>query len=393
MMAIEGYEVIRELGRGGMGVVLLARDKSGQEVAVKFLLKLTKESLLQRFQREERLQKLLGGKDGFVPLLATGETKEGPYFVMPYVPGGTLRDRLQRGMLEVDQAILLVHSLASALGKAHENGIVHRDIKPENILFDAHGKPLVADLGLAKHFRRDLPGGSNSINVTRTGQALGTTGYMAIEQMRDASQAGPPADVFALGAILYECLTGRCPPYLGRQPLVALRPEIPAWVSEVAERALARKPEDRYRDGGTLAHALSRAETRKGFGSIDLQGGGPPSDAQRAETRTRATFVDEAPDGVASESGAASSEGARGTFGAFASSADAAVRPSADPQAAKTQVETRVDDAPGAEPGLDRPLPLPASASTRPPLGTWLPVLLAVLAACAAAIAGAHWLR
>ncbi len=299
MTALPGYEVVRELGRGGMGVVLLARDKDGREVAVKLLQNLTKESLLQRFQREERLQGLLSGQDSFVSLLATGETAEGPFLVMPYFPGGTLRDRLQRGMLELDDALSLVHTLGLALGRAHEVGIVHRDMKPENVLFDATGKPYVADLGLAKHFRRDLPGGSKSINVTRTGQTLGTTGYMAIEQMRDAQTAGPPADVFALGAMLYECLAGRCPPYIHRKTLAAQRPDLPAWVSSVAERALARKAEDRFPDGTTFARALAEGEQKllsRASVRLPLPAGPPPGPtAPLASTETKERFLDEAP--------------------------------------------------------------------------------------------------
>jgi serine/threonine-protein kinase len=299
MTAIPGYEVVRELGRGGMGVVLLARDKDGREVAVKILQNLTKESLLQRFQREERLQGLLTGQDSFVSLLATGETAEGPFLVMPYFAGGTLRDRLQRGMLGLDDALSLLHALGVALGKAHEVGIVHRDMKPENVLFDGTGKPFVADLGLAKHFRRDLPGGSKSINVTRTGQTLGTTGYMAIEQMRDAQTAGPPADVFALGAMLYECLAGRCPAYINRKTLASLRPDLPAWVSDVAEHALARKMEDRLPDGTAFARALAEGEKRLLSGAPVLIPLPPSSAAIPAgplkSTETKERFLDEAP--------------------------------------------------------------------------------------------------
>ncbi len=294
MKTIDDYEVLREIGRGGMGVVVHARRRDGSEVAIKLLQNLSKESLLQRFQREERLQTLLSGKDGFVPLLASGECAEGPYLVMPYLSGGTLRDRLQKGMLDLEAALVLLHALGLALGKAHDAGIVHRDMKPDNVIFDGTGKPYIADLGLAKHFRRDLPGGSKSINVTKTGQALGTTGYMAIEQMRDAQNAGPPADVFALGAILYECLMGRCPPYIGRQSLTKTRPDLPEWISVVVERSLARDPADRYPDGTAFARALAHAETRLALLPPILAQTVPM--AALVETETRATFLDHVPE-------------------------------------------------------------------------------------------------
>src|SRR5205085_9317034 len=119
--------------------------------------------------------------------------------------GGTLRDRLARGPLALGEATALVTKIARALGRAHERGLVHRDVKPENVLFDAAGEPLVADLGLAKHFRRDL---GMSASLSRTHETRGTPGYMAPEQVESAKDAGPPADVFALGAVLYECLGG-----------------------------------------------------------------------------------------------------------------------------------------------------------------------------------------
>src|SRR5205823_14403989 len=137
-------------------------------------------------------------------------------------------------------------------GGAHARGVVHRDLKPENVLFAADGRPLVADLGLAKHFHRV----ESSISLSLSGAARGTAGYMAPEQMEDAKAVGPPADVFALGAILYECLAGR-PTFAGAtlvevvskacdsriEPLSAVAPGTPAWLASLVERALACAPE------------------------------------------------------------------------------------------------------------------------------------------------------
>src|SRR5262249_53890936 len=135
--------------------------------------------------------------------LASGEGPQGPYLVMPYLAGGTLRERLRAGPLSIHEATRVVRSLADAMGRAHGRGIVHRDLKPENVLFTIGGSPLIADLGLAKHLSTAKEAG---LTLSVSGEFRGTAGYMAPEQMRNAKAAGPPADVWALGAVLYECL-------------------------------------------------------------------------------------------------------------------------------------------------------------------------------------------
>jgi serine/threonine protein kinase len=264
------YEVEGEVGRGGMGVVLRARAPSGHAVAVK-LLKPTRFDARARFEREQRLAASLGEEHGFVPCLETGEAPQGPFIVMPFLEGGTLRDRLARGRLAVAEAIELGVLLATAIGRAHERGIVHRDLKPENILFPLPGpcRPLIADLGLARHYDAAAPGASQTRGLSKTGEARGTPGYMAPEQLDDARRAGPEADVFALGSILHECLTGE--PALGSGSLLemfavaqagpierasARRPEVPVWLDAVLLRALAFEPAKRFADGRELARAL-----------------------------------------------------------------------------------------------------------------------------------------
>ncbi len=197
---------------------------------------------------------------------------------MPFVPGGTLRARLEVGALTVDETIALGVSLARALGAAHERGIVHRDVKPENILFTASGRPLLADLGLAKHFDRGAKGASQSLTLTREGSFKGTAGYMAPEQLEDAANVGPAADVFALGAVLHECLAGR-PAFHAGSVIELLesvrsgrveptgRSDAPRWLVSVVQRALAREPGERFADGGRMARAL------------ELGGKGAPSGA------------------------------------------------------------------------------------------------------------------
>jgi serine/threonine protein kinase len=205
-MQLGPYTIVEEIGRGGAGSVLRARAPDGADVAVKVLIRATPE-ILVRFEREKRLLAEVGLAQGFVPLVDAGQGPSGPYLVMPFMAGGSLRGKL-RGPLPIDESIELVRALAEAAGHAHARGIVHRDLKPENVLFDAQGRPFLADLGLAKHFAGDAPGAGQSVALSRTGEMRGTVGYMAPEQIQSARDVGPAADVFALGAILYECVTG-----------------------------------------------------------------------------------------------------------------------------------------------------------------------------------------
>ncbi len=267
------YRDVVLVGRGGMGTVFRGRAPGGSDVAIKLLSRLDPPAR-DRFERERRLLAALGEAEGFVPVLDAGDSQAGPYIVMPFVPGGTLRSRLVHGPLGADETLRLGQALASALGRAHERGIVHRDLKPENVLFTRGGRPLVADLGLAKHFDRSGSGGSQSVSLSQHGEIRGTAGYMSPEQLEDARSASPPADVFALGAILYECLAGRpafeAPTVLellsktaaaSTIPLSVAAPATPPWLAGVVERALARVPAERFRDGAALGQALARSKT------------------------------------------------------------------------------------------------------------------------------------
>jgi formylglycine-generating enzyme required for sulfatase activity len=264
------YQVLGELGRGGMGIVFRGRAPDGRDVAVKVLINQAKTDALARFDRERRMVSAFTEAEGFVPLLDAGSAPQGPFLVMPFVTGGTLRDRMKRGPMPIDDCVAIVLALSRAVARAHERGIVHRDLKPENVLFSGDGQPLVTDLGLAKHFRKDVDGASQSVSLSREGGFVGTVGYMAPEQMGSAKDVGPPADVFALGAILYECLAGE-PAFSGdsvhevvakivsatRPPVVSnLRKDTPRWLSHVVGRALERDLPARYPDAAALAHAL-----------------------------------------------------------------------------------------------------------------------------------------
>ena len=271
------YEVLGELGRGGMGVVYRVRAPDGREAALKLLVKIDA-TTFARFERERRLLSALGEAEGFVGLLDAGASAESAWLLMPFVPGGTLRRRLEEGPLGIEETIALGIQLATALGRAHERGIVHRDVKPENVLFSASGRALLADLGLAKHFDRSAKGGSDSFALTSYGVSKGTAGYLAPEQLEDATSAGPGADVFALGAVLHECLSGR-PAFAGASVLDALarlssgiveplhRPDAPPWLAAVVARALARSPVERFADGSALARALAARGVEKTRGA------------------------------------------------------------------------------------------------------------------------------
>jgi hypothetical protein len=263
-----------------MGVVYRARSAEGRDVAVKLLARIDP-AKRARFERERRIQEKLGEQEGFVPILGGGDSSAGPYLVMPFVGGGSLREKLRQGKLPLEQALTLGRVLARTLGRAHALGIVHRDVKPENIIFTTDGRPLVADLGLAKHFTDDVPGASASVELSCAGETRGTAGYMAPEQIGGARDVGPAADVFALGAVIYECLTGD-PPFLASNTIELMRKleeglfeplrrrvsEAPTWLDATVARALARDAKDRFKDGAELASALEPTHEAKRRGPL-----------------------------------------------------------------------------------------------------------------------------
>jgi serine/threonine-protein kinase len=258
------YRVEHELGRGGMATVYLAHDpKHDRKVAVKVLdPDLAVVVGATRFLHEIKVTANLHHPH-ILPLHDSGEADGLLYYVMPYVKGESLRDRLDReGRLPVDEAITIARKVAAALDAAHREGIVHRDIKPENILLSA-GEPIVADFGIARAV--SVP---NEAKVTRAGMAVGTPAYMSPEQAA-AQEVDQRADVYALGAVLYEMLTGT-PPYDGVtfeeiaakrmfDPIPSarrVRAEVPLGVDRATSKALATSPGDRFASAIAFADAL-----------------------------------------------------------------------------------------------------------------------------------------
>ena len=264
------YTVERELGRGGMAVVYLARDlRHDRPVALKVLHPELAASMgADRFLREIRLAARLQHPH-ILTVLDSGEIpvpKAPPllWFTMPFIRGESLRDRLRREtQLPVDDALRVAREAADALGYAHEEGIIHRDVKPENILL-AGSHALVADFGIARAL-----GAGGDQKLTETGMAVGTPAYMSPEQAAGGKELDARTDIYSLGVVLYEMLAGETPfaaptaqATIARRfmetarPLRQVREAVPEQVEQAVQRALARTAADRFATAGQLAAAL-----------------------------------------------------------------------------------------------------------------------------------------
>jgi TolB-like protein/tRNA A-37 threonylcarbamoyl transferase component Bud32 len=260
------YRIERELGRGGMATVYLAEDlKHQRKVAVKVLRPELAAALgAERFLREIQTTASLRHPH-ILPLYDSGAAEGFLYYVMPFIEGGSLRDRLrQQKQLPLDEALALSREVADALGYAHSRGIVHRDIKPENILLE-QGHAVVTDFGIARALSE--AGGER---LTETGLAIGTPLYMSPEQAAGDRDLDGRSDLYSLGCVLYEMLAGQ-PPFTGptaesitRQhlltqaaPVTNLRPTVPEAVAGTLARTLAKNPADRFNPAAQFIQALA----------------------------------------------------------------------------------------------------------------------------------------
>jgi serine/threonine-protein kinase len=259
------YALEHELGRGGMATVYLARDVPGRRaVAVKVMHPgLIADIGAERFLREMEIAASLS-HPLIVPLSESGDAGGIPYYIMPYVEGESLYARLQRERrLPLEDALQITHDVAAALGYAHGRRVLHRDVKPENVLL-AGGRALVADFGLARAI-----GAADYRRLTATGVIVGTAYYMSPEQLREDRDLDQRSDIYSLGCILYEMLTGG-PPFTGRSltevatrilrapvPSVSqVRAEVPAAIDAALARALAKSAAGRFATMQEFAAAL-----------------------------------------------------------------------------------------------------------------------------------------
>ncbi|HEV3418078.1 MAG TPA: protein kinase, partial [Pirellulales bacterium] len=260
------YEILGELGRGGMGVVYKVRQRNlGRIVALKTLIAGTDSDaeLLSRFQAEARAVAALQHPN-IVQIHEVGQWNGLPYLLLEFMPGGSLADTVRSDPLPAREAARIVEILARAIHFAHSRGIVHRDLKPANVLLSEDGTPKITDFGLAKQLH--VPG------QTQTGAILGTPSYMAPEQAGGVMKTvGPPCDVYSLGAILYELVTRR-PPFRGQDAVATILqvladdpisprlmfPTIPRDLETIVLKCLEKSPRRRYESAAALADDLAR---------------------------------------------------------------------------------------------------------------------------------------
>src|SRR3954447_5323219 len=258
------YRIMRTIGRGRMGVVFEGVADGGEPVAIKVVTTDLShdEVFVRRFQREVAAAQKISHPN-VVPVLDAGEEHGLPYLVQRLIPGGSLHERIERlGRLDLPTTIRLLEGPAEGIDALHASGLVHRDIKPGNILLDGD-TAYVSDFGLAKD--------SQASNLTRPGQALGSLDYMAPEQIR-GDEVSAATDIYALGCMIHECLTGT-PPFGGRPSMRVLfahlqedppsvtdsRPDVSVAVGRAINKALEKEPEDRPAGAAAYIRSIARA--------------------------------------------------------------------------------------------------------------------------------------
>jgi serine/threonine protein kinase len=264
---IGNYQILQEIGRGGMGVIYRARQRNSQRiVALKRILSVHADSreALTRFRREAVTVASLRHPN-ILPIYELGETEDGlPFFTMKHASGGTLLEAARNLRHDSRRSVRLIAKVSRAMQYAHGQGVLHRDLKPGNILLDQHGEPLVSDFGLAKS--------RETTDLTRTLTSFGTPGFIAPEQAHGpAKNLSPASDIYSIGAVLFYLLTGR-PPFIGENALAVIKeaadkpapklrtiaPELDRDLEIICAKCLEREPEARYFSAADLAEDLER---------------------------------------------------------------------------------------------------------------------------------------
>jgi len=272
------YQIVTPLGEGGMAAVYKAYQPSMERyVAIKVLPRhmASTEEFLNRFRREAKLLAQLQHPN-ILPVFDYGESEGYPYIVMPFVPSGTLADLIDNQQLPLEKVRRIMNQIGDALAYAHGRGMIHRDIKPSNVLIDESGNCLLTDFGLARMVE-------SSIKITTSGTVLGTPAYMSPEQGA-GSEIDHRSDIYSLGIILYEMVTGRVP-YNAETPIAVvfkhiqdplpsarkLNPDLPESVELVLLKALTKSPEDRYQTMGEFMNAIRSAISESPQGDIPAE--------------------------------------------------------------------------------------------------------------------------
>ena len=265
---IEGYEIQEEIDRGGMGIIYLARQRQPErEVALKVMLPkyVGEEEMQERFRREAQAMAALD-HPGILPIYEVGTSDSFPFFSMKLAHGGSLAEKLERESIKPGEAAALMQEMAEAVHHAHQRGVLHRDLKPGNFLFDSKGQVFVSDFGVAKGLDK------MEVDITHTAAIVGTPHYLAPEIASGASKATIASDIYSLGAVFYQCLSGSKPfgenenlashlRAIVDDSLVSPRHHIkaiPRDLETICLKALEKTPSKRYSSAASLAADLRR---------------------------------------------------------------------------------------------------------------------------------------
>ncbi len=289
------YSLERELGGGGMSRVFAATETAlGRRVVIKVVpAELGAGVNVDRFKREIMLAAKLQHPH-IVPVLTAGEIDGVPYYTMPYIDGESLRARLARGRMPIDETINVLRDVARALAYAHQHGVVHRDIKPDNVLMSG-GSATVADFGIAKAISASRAADNADSMLTSIGMSIGTPSYMAPEQAAADPNTDHRADIYSFGCLAYELLAGQ-PPFAGLtpqkllaahmgerpRPVAELRPDTPPVLADLVMQCLEKDPDARPQSASDIARVLDAVTSSSSNESLQAIALGGPGALRRA---------------------------------------------------------------------------------------------------------------